>query len=301
MSIVRRVVPQSIKQKIKKSIGTNDTFSLNQVVDKIADRKLALMTEHGKTGRFMNQVVVVTGATGSIGSDICKGFSNEGAKVVLCGRNTEKVNQLKEEIEMNGNHQVFTAVFDITSASQIEKAFEDINSQFGKIDVLVNCAGGSAREHCEKLADQSVEIIDKILNLNLRAPILCSRIASVSMMKQKSGSIVNFSSLMGLRGKAGYVEYGAAKAGIDGLTRALAVELGNYNINVNSVIPSYVPCVEITEKRADELLHSNFMNTIGSSADITSAVMFLSSKEARFITGQNLIIDGGRSLGMKGE
>ena len=146
-----------------------------------------------------------------------------------------------------------------------------------------------------------MDVIDEILNLNLRAPILCARLAQKIMIKNGYGSIVNFSSLMGLRGKAGYVEYGAAKAGIEGLTRALAVESGKYNINVNCVTPSYVPRMEITYARAKTLQESNYMGTIGASCDISSAVLYLASNEAHFITGQNLIVDGGRSLGLKGD
>lgn len=300
MSIIKKVIPKRIKSKIKEWIKKDKLYSLNELVEDMANRKIALSSFEKYSKRFLGQVVVINGATGSLGKDICKAFHDEGAIVVACGRNRIKTDELITFISPDRKN-IYDSIFDIKDNKQIEGAFNNIIKQHGKIDVLVNCAGGSARENNNLLAEQKVEIIDEIIDLNLRGPMLCARVVSKQMIKQQSGCIINFSSLMGLRGKAGYVEYGATKAGVEGLTRALAVELGKFNVRVNCVTPSYVPCVDVTEERCVQILKSNFLNTIGAASDVSSAVLFLASKEASFITGQNLIIDGGRSLGLKGE
>lgn len=289
-----------IKRVLKRLIKNQTTFSLNKLVDEMADRKASLLSYSDAAQRFEKQVVLVTGATGSIGTDICHAFAREGATVVVCGRNKEKAVMLANSITEKGG-MAEPLIFDLMKAEQIIASFDEAISKYGRLDVLINCAGGSAREECKLLADQRIDVIDEVLGLNLRSAIICSKVASKQMITQGGGVIINFSSLMSLRGKGGYVEYGAAKAGIDGLTRALSVELGPYHIRVNSVTPSYVPCIDITETRCQQLQNSSFLNSVGASSDISAAVLFLASKQAGFITGQNLIIDGGRSLGLKGD
>jgi len=301
MQLLKKLLPTALKEYIKKSLGVNQVFSLERLTDEIANRKLAGMMNSTNNKRFQDQVVMVTGGTGSIGRAICMKFASEGAVVIVCGRSMEKLNTIVDEIEKKLQGKSIACILDVTCHDSINNAFKETLENFKKIDVLINCAGGSARDEHVYTFERDIMKIDEILSINLRGTILCALEASRHMMTQRHGKIINFSSLMGIRGKPGYTEYAAAKAGIIGFTKSLALELGASNICVNCVTPSYVPRENISNQRIDQLLKSNCTNTIGVASDIASSVLFLSSTEADFITGQNIIIDGGRSLGMMGD
>lgn len=300
MKKLKRFVPNAIKKRIKDALDINQMFSLEELSDELAERKLAGILNSMNHKRFQDQVVVVTGGSGSIGRAISLRFAEEGAIVIVCGRQLDKLIAVVEEIEQkDGNASC--CVFDITDSNSIDDAFEEITGRFHEIDVLINCAGGSARDGYIYTFERDISKIDEIISVNLRGAILCSIVAARQMKKQKYGKIINFSSLMGIRGKPGYSDYAAAKAGIIGFTKSFALELGSSNICVNCVTPSYVPRDVINDARIIQLLKSNCTNTIGTVFDIASTVLFLSSAEANFITGQNIIIDGGRSLGLMGD
>ena len=185
---------------------------------------------------------------------------------------------------------------DITNVDSIKKCFDSI----GEIDIFVNCAGGSARDKYSEIIGQEDNIIKEIVDVNLTGTMLCCKYAAKSMTKNRCGCIINLSSTVGVGGKCGFSEYAAAKAGIIGFTRSLALELGKYNINVNCVTPGIVDR-NLCEQKLKSIISTNAMKSVGMDNDIAYAVSFLASDEAKFITGQNIIVDGGRVLGLMGD
>ena len=253
------------------------------------------------TKKCQNEVAIVTGGSGGIGRAISIRLSIEGAVVYVAGRNVEKLRSIVNEIkELGGEAKCLE--LDVANEDSIQKSFEEVyNENNGKLDILVNCAGGSPRERAKNFFEQDIGIIDEMLVTNLRGSLLCSRMASKIMVKQKKGKIINIASVLGTNGQAKQTEYTAAKAGIIGYTKALAIELGKYGITVNCISPGLVPRGTVDADMILDLKRKNVLNKVGTQEQIAEAVTFLISKEADFITGQNLIVDGGWSLGVRGE
>lgn len=250
--------------------------------------------------RFENKVAVVTGGTGAIGGAIVWRLGLEGATVFIGGRNVSKLNDSVEKMKLEGI-DAFPLLLDVNNDDSISKAVNNVIEIKGHVDILVNCAGGSTRNRCANLIDQKIEVIDEMLNTNLRGSILCTRAFGKKMANQKSGKIINIASVIGEHGKPQFSDYAASKAGIIGYTKSIAQELGPLGINVNCVSPGFIQRGKFNESQLPYLLNSNFMKKIGSSEDVASAVAFLASDDAIFITGQNLCVDGGRSLGLHGD
>ena len=247
-----------------------------------------------------NKVALVTGASGTIGGAIAWILAANGAIVYLGGRNTSKLKFLSEEMATKGLVGI-PCVLDVTETNSIENALEEISSNGKTVNILVNCAGGSPRSRAKQLVDQDVKIIDEMLDTNLRGSLICSRVFGNKMRETGSGRIINISSIIGEKGKANFSDYAAAKAGIIGYTKSLAQELGKFGITVNCVSPGFIQRDLFTDEQLPFLLKSNFMNKVGTAEDIAEAVAFLAGDRAGFITGQNLCVDGGRSLGLHGE
>lgn len=295
MSVLKKLVPASVKKKIKNMIlGSVDENTLASVIESVAGRKAAAIKDNNPK-RFDGKLVVVTGANGFIGKCICKRMAQEGASVVACGRNEEKLVSLEQECLKEGV-KISTCVMDVTNEESIKKAFESID----KFDIFINCAGGSARDNFSELKEQKDAIIKEIISVNLTGTVLCCKYAARHMSENKSGCIINLSSTIGVGGKSGFSEYAASKAGVIGFTRSLALELGKYNINVNCVTPGIVDR-NLKEEKIASIIGTNALGSVGIDNDIAYAVSFLASDEAKFITGQNIIVDGGRSLGLKGD
>lgn len=242
--------------------------------------------------RFAGTRVVVTGGSGAIGSAICGRFAAGGAEVLAAGRSRSSFDR-----EFPGGAVGFLEL-DVADESSVEEAFSSLK---GRLDVLVNCAGGSARGGARPLRDQSIDTIDRMLEVNLRGSLLCSRAACRIMVDAGKGCIVNVSSVIGLRGKASFTDYAAAKAGISGYTRSLALEMGPYGIRVNCVSPGFIQRGRFGEEARKYNMRSNCLGAVGCAEDVAGAVAFLASDEAGFITGQDLCVDGGRSLGLMGD
>lgn len=255
-------------------------------------------TEHAQ--RFAGKVAVVTGASGAIGGAIARRLGYEGATVFLGGRNEKKLSSLVDEMTQQ-EITAFSLVMDVTDSHSIEMAASEVVSKANRVDILVNCAGGSTRSHCANLVDQSVEMIDEMLATNLRGSMLCTRKFGQMMVQAGKGKIVNIASVIGDHGKPKFSDYAASKAGIIGYTKSVAQELGPLGINVNCVSPGFIQRGSFSEQQLPYLLNSNFMHKVGSAEDVASAVAYLASDEAGFITGQNLCVDGGRSLGLHGD
>ena len=250
--------------------------------------------------RFAGKVAVVTGASGTIGSAIAWRLGYEGATVFLGGRNMVKLSEIANQMKKQ-RILAYPLIIDVTDENSIEKATSNIIKEVSRIDILVNCAGGSTRNQCANLVDQSVELIDEMLLTNLRGSMLCTRSIGKIMERAGYGKIVNIASVIGEHGKPKFSDYAASKAGIIGYTKSVAQELGLKGINVNCVSPGFIQRGKFNENQVPYLLNSNFLHKVGSAEDVASAVAYLASDEAGFITGQNLCVDGGRSLGLHGD
>lgn len=290
--ILKKIVPLSIKEKIKKRLQKE--FNCNSSMQCV----YALNIQH--QDRALNKVILVTGGTGAIGSAICYRMAVEGGIVGVCGRSIEKINSMIGLIRQSyPSAKLFPVVLNVIDENNIKEAVNDFAKAQGRLDILVNNAGGGAREKIKPLREQDPNVVDSVLDTNLRGAILCSKYASEIMVRQQKGKIISMSSVMGLNGKECWTEYAASKSGILGMTRSLALELGEYNIMVNSVSPGMVQQVPFDRALPKRYSHTNALKRYGYTDEVASLVAFLCSDEANYITGQNFIIDGGRSIGLK--
>lgn len=245
------------------------------------------------------KVAIITGGSGAIGRACAFRLAAEGAKVYVCGSRPTSAQPIVDEITAAGKTAVAIQL-NVLDAKSIQKTFEKIAAENnGHIDILVNSAGGSARGKANNVVDQSVEVFDEILNINLRGAMICAKEAAKYMISNRYGRIINITSVIGLQGKAGYSEYAASKGGSIAFVKSLAQELGRYGITVNGVAPGIVQRGEVTMDAMERLGRTNWMGTYGKPEDISAVVNFLCKDEASFITGQNIAADGGRSLGLK--
>ena len=249
-------------------------------------------------GRFRGQVALVTGGSGVIGRAICYRLASEGAIVYVCGTNDNKIAGIVDEINTAG----FTShplCFNLLNDKSVIAAFDKVFMENGKIDLLVCCAGGGARDKAHSFVEQSMEVIDSVLDTNLRSGILCTREACKHMLAKSKGNIIIISSTVGIQGMPAYSEYAAAKAGLMAFVKSIAMEFGKGGIRINCVTPGIVQRGCIDEEQMEHIKKTNWLNSYGKPEDISSMVAYLNSDEASFITGQNFVVDGGRSLGLK--
>lgn len=248
--------------------------------------------------RFKGQVVVVTGGSGVIGRAIAYRMAAEGAKVYVCGTRPTSVQPVVDEIRKDGLIAE-PLVFNLTDEQSIVDAFNSVAEAEGKIDFLCCCAGGGARKDMKPFIRQSAEVIDSVLNINLRGGMLCTREACKHMVPKHQGNIVIISSTVGVCGMPSYSEYAAAKAGLMAFVKSIAMELGKDGIRINCVTPGIVERGTIDDLKLEHISKTNWLNDYGKPEDISAMVAYLNTEEASFITGQNFIVDGGRSLGLK--
>lgn len=244
------------------------------------------------------KVALVTGASGGVGRSITKRLASEGCKLVLIGRNRDKLSKLSSEI--GDKKDVLTLVADITKEAEVLFALEQTVSSFDKLDFLVNNAGtiNDPTPFHETTDDQWNELVDT----NLIGTFRMTKAALPLMMKNGSGSIVNISSTLGLRSipKVPLTVYGVTKAGIIMFTRSIAVEYGQYGIRCNCIAPSTIrsSIIEpyLQDENAKKILESTFpLRRIGEPDDIAGAVSYLCSEDARWVTGSVMMLDGGLS------
>lgn len=252
-----------------------------------------------KEGRFKNKVAIVTGASGTIGRSVACRLALEGAVVIITGRNESKLEEVKSEIN-NGYGISEYVVADILKENEVENLFNQVISKYGKLDYLVNVAGGGSRDKMAGLDEQSMDVVRSVIETNLMGTMTCCKYAGREMKKRGEGRIVNTSSIVGVRGLARYSEYAATKAAVTSFTQSLAMELGKWGITVNVVSPGIVQRGVVVDDALSRIQSTNFLNSFGTPEDIANMIAFLLSDEASFITGQNFIVDGGRSLGLKG-
>ncbi len=250
-----------------------------------------------------NKVAFITGAGGYVGGEVAATLARQGIKVAVCDINETTTASTVKRIEDDGGIAK-GYVFDVTDSKNVDETVEKIVSDFGRLDIMVHVAGGSARiaegGRYVPLVEQEDHVIDTVLKVNLYGAFWASRAAARVMIKQgEGGKIINFASAVGINGLANCSDYAASKGGVMSLTKSLAKELGPHKINVNSVAPGIVQ-----RPGGDSDYHRTYeTNLLGEkclATDIADLVEFLVSDKARFITGQTYVCDGGRTLSMKG-
>jgi len=246
--------------------------------------------------RFQNKVAIITGAASGMGLLSAQQFAKEGAKVVLTDINGETVQAAAETISQNGGEACGVAV-DIRHYDEVQQAVAVALERYGRIDILVNCAGGNPHRVCNSpggFEEMTVDTIDWGVDVNFTGPIYFSHAVLPTMIQQKGGVIINLGSVDGVTGSAGAVVYGAAKSGMIGLTKSLALSGAPHGIRACCVSPGPV----MTRQGM-----ANMKTPLGRAAEpdeVTKLILYLSSEDAAFITGTNYLIDGARSCGGNG-
>jgi 3-oxoacyl-[acyl-carrier protein] reductase len=242
------------------------------------------------------RVALVTGASQGIGRACALVLASAGAKVALCARNQEKLDQLAAEITAQGGEAAAFKI-DVANEEEIKAGVKAVLARFGKVDILVNNAGVTRDQLVMRMKRADW---DDVINTNLTAPFLLTQAVIGSMLKQRWGRIINITSIFGQMGQAGQANYASSKAGLIGLTMAVAREVASRNITVNAVAPGWIETA-MTSVLPAELKESMVKNIplgrAGSDLDVAHAVKFLASEEAGYITGEVLKVNGGILMG----
>ncbi|WP_332631862.1 3-oxoacyl-[acyl-carrier-protein] reductase [Halalkalibacter flavus] len=245
--------------------------------------------------RLKGKVAIITGASRGIGEATAKKFALEGAKLALVDVNKTEVERTSTMIHELGGESI-ALEGDVTDRQNVEKIMEETVAQYGRIDIVVNNAGIT---NDAKLVKMTEAQWDSVINVNLKGVFNVAQEAAKVMIEQKSGVILNASSVVGLYGNFGQTNYAAAKWGVNGMTKSWAKELGKYGIRVNAIAPGFIatPMVEkMPEKIIDMMKEKSVLNCMGDPEDIANGYAFLASDEAKYITGTILSIDGGTVL-----
>ncbi len=245
--------------------------------------------------RFKDKVVIITGGACGIGQASSEKFSQEGAIVVIWDINEEKGAAMVQQLQAAGGKASFqkvnTADFEAT-----QQAAAEVVSQYGTIDVLINNAGITRDATIKKM---TIEQWDQVISVNLTGVFNCVKAVTPTMIENNSGRIINTSSVVGLYGNFGQTNYSATKAGVIGMTKTLARELGKYSITVNAVAPGFIATDMVRampEKVIDMMKGKAPLGRLGEPADIANAYAFLASNDASFVSGTVLSVDGALTL-----
>jgi len=241
------------------------------------------------------KVAVVTGAGREgkgIGRSIALALAGAGAKIVIVDYVEEAAQAVAEEVRAAGGEAVAVKA-DVADAADVERMAGEAVDKFGKVDILVNNAGITRDNLILRMSEAEW---DAVIDTNLKGTFNCTKAVAKLMLRQRSGRIVNVSSVMGIVGNAGQANYSASKAGIIGLTKATAKELGSRGVNVNAVAPGFIQTMmteEMPEQAKESIEKQIPLERLGTPQDVAGVVLFLCSEAASYITGQVITIDGG--------
>jgi len=243
-----------------------------------------------------DKVALVTGASQGIGRATSLVLADAGAKVAVAARNTEKLSSLVGEIEAAGG-AALAVPMDVADAAQVKAGFQQVLAKFARLDILVNNAAITRDTLALRM---KLEDWDAVLRTNLTGAHLCIQQALGAMLKQRSGRIINITSVVAETGNAGQANYVASKAGLIGLTRAIAVEVASRSITVNAIAPGFIdtPMTDVLSQELKDKMKSLIpLGRFGTDREIAAAIAFLASDEAGYITGQVLDVNGGMHMG----
>ena len=243
-----------------------------------------------------NRIAIVTGGAQGIGYAIVDILAQRGANILIADVSIDKAEATAKEISVKTGQKVVAKSVNVTESAGVKAMVDATMEQFGKVDILVNNAGITRDNLIMRMSEEDW---DAVLDINLKGTFNCSQAVIRPMMKQRYGRIINISSVSGVVGQAGQANYSSSKAGLLGLTKALAKEVGSRNITVNAVAPGFIETrltVNLPQEIRDMSVKMTPLGRFGTPEDIANAVAFLASDEASFITGATLQVDGGLAM-----
>ena len=243
--------------------------------------------------KLEGKAALVTGASRGIGREIALELARQGADIAVnYSGSEERANAVVAEIKEMGRHAIAVQC-DVSNSESVAKMVKETIEAFGKLDILVNNAGITKDNLLMRMKEEEW---DDVININLKGVFLCTKAVTRQMMKQRSGRIINISSIVGVSGNPGQANYVAAKSGVIGLTKTSAKELASRGITVNAVAPGFIT-TDMTDKLQDDVKEAMLkqipLARFGEPSDIANVVVFLASEESRYMTGQTLHVDGG--------
>jgi len=242
--------------------------------------------------RLENRVAIITGAGSGIGRESALLFAKEGAKIVVADVNEKGGEETVSTIKNNGGESFFFRL-DVTDREQSKNMVKTTMEKYGRIDVLINNAGITQDALVAKMTEEQW---DRVVDINLKGVFNCTQAVVEVMINQGKGAIVNISSIVGVNGNVGQVNYAATKAGLIGMTKTLAKELGKKGIRVNAVAPGFIATPmtsNVPEKILEMMKEKTPLRRLGEPKDIANAYLYLASDEANFVNGAVLCVDGG--------
>lgn len=242
--------------------------------------------------RLEDKVAIVTGGASGIGKETVKAFAKEGANVVIADFNEKAGEQVLAEIKEAGGTAIFVKV-NVADQESVVQLIERTKEAYGKIDILINNAGITADAMTHKM---TAETWQKVIDINLTGVFYCTQAVLPSMLEQGKGKVINTSSVSGVYGNFGQINYAATKAGVVGMTKTWAKEYGPKGINVNAVAPGFI-ATAMVEKMPDKVIEKMKsiipLNRLGNPSDIANAYLYLASDESNYVNGTTLHVDGG--------
>jgi 3-oxoacyl-[acyl-carrier protein] reductase len=249
--------------------------------------------------RLKDKVAVITGAGQGLGAAYARKFCHEGAKVVIADINETAARDVAKELEAKG-YEAFALVTDVSQEADTQNLARATIEKYGRIDVLVNNAAVFSTITLKPMEEIAIQDWDRLMEVNLRGLFLCTKSVIPHMKAQKRGKIINVSSATVFMGKPYYIHYVTSKAGVIGFTRALAREVGDWNIQVNCLTPGYteteVPRGTTTSEQKKAIIGHQCMKRIGTPNDLVGIMVFLASDESDFMSGQTVNVDGGDNM-----
>ncbi len=239
-----------------------------------------------------NRVVLVTGSSRGIGRAIAMAYAKAGDTIIVNYQGNKEAAQSTLETIQTMSPDSMCIQANVSSAQEVDAMFAKIKDVYGRIDVLVNNSGINRDGLLLRMSEAD---FDDVIQVNLKGTYLCSKAASRMMLRQKSGVIINMSSIVGVAGNAGQVNYAASKAGVIGFTKSLAKELGSRNIRVNAIAPGFIQ-TDMTENISQEVIEAISLRRFGTPEDIANVALFLGDEKSSYITGQVIQVDGGMRI-----